>query len=479
MKLWIKVFLFSLTFMVLAVDIAAYTILTSDFSSTISRQTDQAMTQHESMSTMVSGQVLFERLRQSRLLLSSDEVTVILSEITGKRRRNVKDIYFYYGDQPVSETNSDLLDVNPGFCNQVFNNEQPFSVILDYDNKTYILCGSHLTLEGNDYVIFTTYDVSNIYNQYNEQLRFVQIVSLGAAGITATILLLFIYLSLKPLTKINQSIRQIAKGDYSLRLKKTGGQEFQELVDNINIMAQSIEQNVKEIQRVADGRKRFNVDLTHEMKTPLTSIMGFADILRIKRSVTPEERQEYASIIVEETKRLRSLSDKLLELTQVSQLPLDRIPLDADSFISDVCTATQPLLAEKQLELTSRIQEGTIFYANPELFKSLLYNVIENAVKASGTKQTITIKCSNDSENVFFSITDQGIGMTPEEIENATDLFYTINPSRSKQKGGINVGIGLALCKEIAIRHNGTLKITSPPTGGTTISITLPRKRGD
>lgn len=478
MKLWIKVFLFSLTFMVLAVDIAAYTILTSDFSSTISRQTDQAMTQHESMSMMVSGQVLFERLRQSRLLLSSDEVAVILNEITGKRRRNVKDIYFYYGTQPVSDTNSDLLDENPGFCNQVFNNEQPFSVIIDYDSKTYVLCGSHLTLEGNNYVIFTTYDVSNIYNQYNEQLRFVQIVSLGAAGITATIMLLFIYLSLKPLTKINQSIRQIAKGDYSLRLKKTGGQEFQELVDNINIMAQSIEQNVKEIQRVADGRKRFNVNLTHEMKTPLTSIMGFADILRIKRSVTPEERQEYASIIVEETKRLRSLSDKLLELTQVSHLPLDCIQLDADSFISDVCTAIQPLLAEKHLELTSQIQEGTVFYANPELFKSLLYNVIENAVKASGPKQTITIKCSNDSENVLFSITDQGIGMTPEEIENATDLFYTINPSRSKQKGGINVGIGLALCKEIAIRHNGTLKITSPPAGGTTISITLPRKRG-
>jgi len=477
MKLWIKVFLFSLTFMVLAVDIVAYTVLVNNFSATIQRETDQALTHHQSMSTMVSGRVLYERLRQSKLLLNSNEISSVLNEISGKHQANEAALFFYYGEQPLSGSEWILINSHSAFREQVFAGTQPFSIIIDHEDKSYILCGSHLTLESNDYVIFTASDVTQIYSQHDEQLRFVQIVSLASAGIIATIMLLFIFLALKPLSEINHSIRQITKGDYSLRAKETGGQEFRELAGNINIMARSIEQNVQEIQRVADGRKRFIDNLAHEMKTPLTSIMGFADILRIKRSVKSKEREEYANIIVEETKRLRNLSGKLLELSSAGNLPLEFCMLDAKTFISEVCIATQPLLFGKQLEITCRIQKGTTFYADPELFKSLFYNVIENAVKASKFKQTITLKCWNDDQSAFFSITDQGIGMTPTEIENATDLFYTNNPSRSKQKGGINLGIGLALCKEIAVRHNGIMEISSPPEGGTTVSIILQKER--
>ena len=169
----------------------------------------------------------------------------------------------------------------------------------------------------------------------------------------------------------------------------------------------------------------------------------------------------------------------MLELSSARNLPLDFCKLDAKSFFSEVCIAAKPLLSDKQLKISCRIQKGTTFRADPELFKSLLYNVIENAVKASRRKQIITIKCWHDTDRVFFNITDQGIGMTPEEIENAADLFYTNNPSRTKQKGGINLGIGLALCKEIAAMHNGIMDISSPPEGGTAISITLLKKWGD
>jgi len=477
MKLWLKVFLFSLTFMILAVEIVAYTILINSFSATVKRETNQALVYHDTMSATVSGQILYERLKQSKILLSTKEIDNVLNEIAAKSSNNRVHMIFYYECRPVTSYKTDILLNNPDFLKQVFNGNQPISVIVDYEYRTFILIGSHLILEGNDYILFTVADVTQIYSQYDEQLRFVQIVSFASAGILATIMLLFIFYLLRPLSKINLSINQIAKGNYTLRAKESGSQEFRELSRNINIMAASIENNVQEIQRIADGRKRFIDSLAHEMKTPLTSILGFADILRIKRKISDKEREEFSSIIVDETKRLRNLSGKLLELCSAGNSPLDLHQIDAKEFISEVCVVVQPLLLEKHLQIFSKVQKGIIFYANTELFKSLLYNLIDNAVKASKSEQNISVILRSDNKYVFFEISDEGIGMTKEEIENATDLFYTNNPSRTKQKGGINLGLGLALCKEIIERHNGTIQIISPSKGGTTVSIALPKDR--
>ena len=475
MKLWLKVFLFSLTFMILAVDIVAYTILVNSFSSSVTRETNQTLILFDTISATVSRQILYERLKQSKILLSGTEIDKALNEIVAQYGSNKTHMIFYHDDKPVTSYEAYPLKNNSNFRDQVISGDQLCSTIIDDENKTFILMGSHMSLEGDDYVLFIGSDITPLYSQYDEQLQLVQIVSLVSAGILATIMLLFIFKLMHPLSRINLSINQLAKENYTLRIEEEGSPEFRELSRSINILAASVERNVKEIQNIADGRKRFIDSLAHEMKTPLTSILGFADILRIKRKVSDKEREDFSNIIFEEAKRLRNLSGKLLELFSSTNLPLDFNTIDIKEFIIEICIAVQPLLFTKHLQISCNVQEGITLYANAELFKSLFYNLIENAVKASNSGQAITLSCRSVNNDVMFDISDNGIGMTKEEIENATDLFYTSNPLRVSQKNDINLGIGLALCKEIVNRHNGTMKIMSQAKGGTTVVIAIPK----
>lgn len=478
MKLWQKVFLFSLTFMILVVDIVAYTVLASTFSSTIDRETEQALRQHESIATSISSQVFIERLSQSVLVLPERTVNRILVEMGKESSDPGTRTAFYYVGRPVSYLGSEVVTEHADFFEMVQEGEDWYTLIADHEGKTFILTGSHLTLETLDYTFFTVTDITEVYHSYAEQQRFVQIVSVASAIFLASGMLLLALRLVRPLSGINDSIRQIAEGDYSLRVSETGGQEFRTLARNVNTMAASIESNVAEIQRVADGRKRFIDNLAHEMKTPLTSVLGMADVLRLKEDMNPQQRQEYIGIIFEETKRLKNLSGKLLSLSATAQFPIDCKQIDAGAFFEEVQAAVDPLLQEKQLRLVCEVEAGVTFYADEELLKSLLYNLIDNAIKASHEQAEIKVACWEDGENICVEVTDYGAGMTPEAIENAKDLFYTNNPSRTKVKGNINLGLGLALCDEIVKRHGGQMKLDSQTGAGTKVRVQLPKRQG-
>ena len=174
-----------------------------------------------------------------------------------------------------------------------------------------------------EYYLFTAYDVTEIYRIYQNQLRFISIVSIVFAIVTGVILWAGTRHLLRPLTVVNGSLGKITAGDYQIRIKEQGSSEFQELIRNVNEMTEAIQNNVEQLRQIADSRKRFVDSLAHEMKTPLTSVMCLGDVLLCKRVVTDSERQEYARIIVEDAKRLRGLSGKLLELSITDNVPLE------------------------------------------------------------------------------------------------------------------------------------------------------------
>ena len=207
------------------------------------------------------------------------------------------------------------------------------------------------------------------------------------------------------------------------------------------------------------------------MKTPLTSILGFADILRIKKQVSDSERVEYAGVIVEETKRLRSLSGKLMGIVAMNGTEIEKKPVKLQDVINETKTALVPLLAKREINLECQSQEITIS-ADEELFKSLLYNIIENAVKASPKGETVILNAAMYEGDAVITVTDHGIGMTPEVVQKAFEPFFMADKSRSRKAGG--AGLGLALCRKIANLHSAKLEISSQPNEGTTVFITVP-----
>lgn len=473
MKLWQKVFLSALVLIILAIDITAGALLASNHRMMIEREQRTAAEQHHYFTASIQNRIVYERLRQKKLLLTTDGIDTILRSTVSAQRQDLDGVSISRENTMISAYRAEPLTA--AFWEAVLDAEDgaPLSLIRDYEGRSYILIGSPVTMEGNRYAIFTISDISAVYETLDDQLRFVRFVSLTFACLIGLVLILVVFRLLSPLGRINTSIRRIAAGHYQLRLPEKGGQEFRRLSQNVNKMAASIEHNIEEVQALADSRKRFIDNLAHEMKTPLTSILGFADLLRIQRSISEEQRQEYAGIIVEEARRLQTLSGKLMELVTTNNSRLDLEPVSLPVLFEDIRQSVEPLLRRRGQQLICRAEEITLSL-DRVLFQSLLCNLIDNAAKASPEGAEILLSARRRADDVRIAVTDHGIGMNQEEIRRVTEPFYMVDKSRSRKAGG--AGLGLALCLEIARRHGAELLIESLSGIGTTVTVRFSEK---
>ena len=207
----------------------------------------------------------------------------------------------------------------------------------------------------------------------------------------------------------------------------------------------------------------------HELKTPMTSIIGFADLLR-QGNLDENTRMMAAEYIHSEGHRLENLSFKLLELLLLKrdELVMKRVWLSA--FVYEVERALAPTLKKKGIRLVCKAEQKRVAF-EPDLVKSLLYNLIDNAGKAMDGEGMIVVKANAIPGGCQFHVADNGRGMEAKELERITEAFYRVDKARSRSQGG--AGLGLALCKQIVELHNGTIQYTSEPGKGTRVTVTL------
>ncbi len=223
------------------------------------------------------------------------------------------------------------------------------------------------------------------------------------------------------------------------------------------------------LTEAAERREEFIASFAHELKTPLTAIIGYADMLR-SREMTPKNRFTAAGYIFSEGKRLESLSLKLMEIIVSGRQGVERRRFDAPYFIREVAAVTVPSLAADGMTLDMRWEPGEVMI-EPDLFKTLMINLIDNARKASRRGQTVELFGKNEPGGYAFYVRDHGRGMKKEDIGRITEPFYMIDKSRSRAQNG--AGLGLALCQRIAGLHDTALEFTSEPGKGTTVRVFL------
>ena len=292
------------------------------------------------------------------------------------------------------------------------------------------------------------------------------------SAITVSLLLFIItVVLLRPINTLNRSLGAIAGGNYASRAPLSGGAEFKEIAGNINIMAEAVEDNVHRLENIAESRKQFTDSFAHEMKTPLTSILCYGDLLRIKRDVSEAERLEYSAVIVEEAKRLKALSSKLLELATTESANLELEKIDLSGLFSEIESAVRPILSARNITLEVK-GEGSTLLGDKDLIRSLVYNLIDNAQKASSEGGEIILSQARTDDKTLITVTDRGIGMTDEVLKRVCEPFYMADKSRSRKAGG--AGLGLSLCAEIVRRHGGAISIDSTPGKGTRVEVSFP-----
>lgn len=470
MKLWQKIFLWTLLIVMLSVSSLGILILKNNFNSTIERQINSTKAEHNYIISNINNKIIAERLRNNSILLNTQEIINVIKNIFDKsdsKESTAISLYNTYNE--MIYTNSNII-VNIDLLNKTFDDNHTYMQISHNNDLHYLVMSSVVVIEKQSYILVTFTNITEIYDLHNSQLEYTKLLCIILPLVCAFFLLIVVKLLLKPLANLNNTTYAISLGDYSKRTNIKTHDELSELAANMNKMADSVEKNVNLLQETAENRKQFINNLSHEMKTPLTSILGFADIIRIKRNISPEELSDYSGIIFEEATRLKSLSGKLMEIITVGETNLEFEDISISSLLNQAELVFKPIFDKNSLNLIINI-EDCIINIDTELFKSMLFNLVDNAVKASHKGSDICINTVFHNDVVKISVQDNGIGIDKKDLSKITEPFYMVDKARSRKEGG--AGLGLALCNNIAQIHNAKLTFDSIPGHGTTVTITM------
>lgn len=268
---------------------------------------------------------------------------------------------------------------------------------------------------------------------------------------------------LRPLHTLIQAIHEVSAGNYDVKIHLERPKEFQELSECFNQMTE-------ELARTELFRSDFINNFSHEFKTPIVSILGFAKLLK---SQTLDERQsrQYLDIIIEESERLSELSATVLNLSKVESLTIltDKTRYSLSEQIRESILLLESKWSKKEICFDIDMEEVMI-RANEPLLKQVWMNLLDNAVKFSPTAGCIAITLRPDNGNAVFTVADQGKGMDGDIQKYIFDKFYQGDPSRHMEGNGL----GLPLVKKILELHKGKVSVRSRPGEGSVFTVRIP-----
>lgn len=230
------------------------------------------------------------------------------------------------------------------------------------------------------------------------------------------------------------------------------------------------------LRRLETIRRDFVANVSHELKTPLTAVLGYAETL-LDDSIPPEQRRRFIETIRENASRMQRIVDDLLDLSRIESggwRPRIGI-VDVAGVVRDVFTAVQPAAERDGLSLNANTPvDAAHLHADPTAFRQIITNLVENAVRY--TKEGgVTLRSRLEPEGVWVDVCDTGIGIAPEHLPRIFERFYRVDTSRSREQGG--TGLGLAIVRHLVDAHGGRVEASSAVGRGTTISVLFPQPR--
>ena len=372
---------------------------------------------------------------------------------------------FLYGEQLGRQQG--LLEAADRIRGELTEENDFGSGISNLESGDFLLCICQSNVGEETLYLGICRDLTEIYEDRQSllnQYRLALVLLLVMGGICIYILSHYIT---QPIRTLGRVAGRIASGNYEKRSQYKSPDEIGELAASFNRMADKLVEQMHEKELEAKQKEDFTAAFAHELKTPLTSIIGYADMLN-SIDLSEEERREAYFYIYSQGKRLESLSHKLLELVSMEKQPMVYRPVSTKQLEENIRTTMRPVWKQKNIKGKIVMEKGTI-YGDYELLLSLFYNLLDNATKAVAEGGFVLLKGRSIQNGYEIKVVDNGRGIPKEEIHRITEAFYMVDKSRSRKEGG--AGIGMALCQKIITLHQGTLKIDSKIGEGTVIQL--------
>lgn len=360
---------------------------------------------------------------------------------------------------------SDGFDADGILLEQTDENTKTYRII-EMAGGYYVQTGVVLNTLDRLLYLETMRDISDVFRERELGFSVYRRVTVAMLVVGTAIMHLISSWLTKPIRLLTKATKRMAAGDYYYRARQISGDELGQLTKDFNYMANALEENIARLEEEIQDRENFVAAFAHELKTPLTAIIGYADMLR-SHKLDEEKSFMSANYIYTEGKRLETMAFRLLDIIVTKRDEGKFQKVSAESIFRYL----QDMFQGSGQQLVYQYEQGMV-WAETDLIKTVLINLIDNACKASEPEGLVEIGGHRAEKGYEFVIRDYGVGIPGEEQKNVVKAFYMVDKSRARSKNG--AGLGLALCAEILRLHNSELGIESEPGKGTRVSFMLP-----
>lgn len=316
--------------------------------------------------------------------------------------------------------------------------------------------------------LITANKISEVFARRDRSAAWFMRIELLVVSLAAVAAVIVSSVLTRPLSRLNRTAKAIAGGELSARTQIRGSDEIAQLSHSFDQMADVVQSQIDQLSLSVTQRDDFIAAFTHEIKTPMTCIIGYADILR-EADADPATLQSAADAIYHDARRLETLSQKLLLLYRLGRE--EAPPLQPVSLEAVWREAAGALAYPPQVKWADPM--GCTVLAEEALLANMMQNLVQNALRSlEGPGGWVAVTLQTEGKKVKITVTDNGCGMTEEQLQRVTEPFYMVDKSRARRMNGS--GVGLALCERIAALHGTKLQFESTPGVGTRCSFTLP-----
>ena len=460
MRLFWKLFCSMVAITALACSIGGFVLIDGQLRTGLNAQAEVAVTEHILLRRMLLREMQFSHS------FGQEDVVRLAKETTASLSRS--DIHFSLSTA-AGETLASSAPTGGSQLTAALTEAQLGWEVLETEGTFSLHVASPVSVRDGTVYLETWQDASDLFSarqaQYNLffylLLALILVSALAAAAVSAWIT--------RPLGKLSEAAREMAAGELSRRVETRSDDEIGQLSQDFNQMAEQLERHVGELTETARRQEDFLHAFAHETKTPLTSIIGYAELL-LSRPAQPALVQESAGCIFREGRRLEGLSRKLLDIFVLEKIGVSPRRTEMVPFLERVADVLRPTLEQTGIQLEVQAEPGTA-EIEADLMESVCLNLLDNARKAVDSQGRLLLEGQPENDGYHIRVTDNGRGISAEDLRRITEPFYMVDKSRARAQGG--AGLGLTVCQRIVALHGGRLEFESTPGQGTRVSVYL------
>ncbi|MBM6996159.1 HAMP domain-containing histidine kinase [Paenibacillus sp. DXFW5] len=261
--------------------------------------------------------------------------------------------------------------------------------------------------------------------------------------------------------EISRGINQLAGGDFTNRVHVPSGDEFGEIARDINLASEKLQQAVERGDFAENSKEQLVLNLAHDLRTPLTSVIGYLDFILQGKDLTAEQMKHYTTIAYTKSQRLEKLIDELFEITRMNygKLSIHRRPLDLSELLTQLTEEMYPVFEKNQLTARLETEPQLMISGDGDLLARVFENLLSNAVRYGKDGEYLDVRVALDGGEVVVRVTNYGDSIPPDELPHVFDMFFTGDRARTHQEG--STGLGLFIAKNIVEQHEGTISVQS------------------